>query len=175
MAFLRIPRQVVYGLIVCGGCLSLSACASWFQQREEAPLPDAAIKALSYQAVLPFINTDQGREMLQTEPLRTRLTQLLGETHRAAFEASREVLLPVSQIMEGYVLSEGHNPENTLRSLVVVDPDRDLLTVVLLNAETLKYRVLQQGSQHPEATEAALEEMYQYADRWALGQLGMAD
>lgn len=175
MVFFRKPRLSVLILTLGGLCLSLSACASWFQQREQAPLPDAAIKSLSYQTVLPFINTDQGREMLETEPLHTRLTQLLGNTHRETFTASRELLLPVSQVMEGYVLSEGHNAANTLRSLIVVDPDRELLAVVLLNAETLKYRVLQQQSQHPEATEAALEEMYQYADRWALGQLGMAD
>lgn len=172
MAF-RFSKQCVFFLMVLGLSTHLSACASWFQQQEEAL--DPALKTLSYQAVVPFINTDQGQDMLHTEPLKSRVFRLLGTKYRETFDASREILLPVTQVMEGYVLSEGHNTANTLRSLIMVDPERELLTVVLVNAETQRYNVMQQGSEHPEATELAMEEMYQYADRWAMGQLGMGE
>ncbi len=173
-------------LSLAGG--GLTGCAAWFQgesaeaqirigddsdvieevtQARDRKTPVGALGDLT-----AFINSSNAAEMLNTEPLRTRVATLV-ENNQDGFNASREVLLPVTQIMQGYILSEGHNRAQDKRSLILIDTDRDALMVVLVDVAANTYKTLEKVSNQRDPQAAA--EMQEYADNWGLGQLGMAE
>jgi hypothetical protein len=163
--------------------VGLTSCAAWFQGESaqeqinvggdeviEAQRPENSAQTLG--DLTPFINSTQAAEMLNTEPLQTRVAALV-ENNQDWFNASREVLLPVTQIMQGYILSEGHSATQDKRSLILIDPDRDALMVVLVDMAANTYKMLEKVSEKSDPQAAA--EMEEYADNWGLGQLGMAE
>lgn len=151
---------------------SLTGCAAWLQgdsaqEKINSELTDAGLGDLT-----AFINSERALEMLSTEPLQNRL-KTLANKNQEWFNTSREVLLPVTQIMQGYILSEGHSLANDKRSLVLIDPDRDNLMLVLVNLTSKKITVLNKGLAGSDPQ--AVAEMQEYAENWGLGQLGMAE
>lgn len=162
----------------------LTGCAAWFQgESAQAQInigedPESQVVASvktsdqSLGDLSTFINSDQADEMLSTEPLRSRVLALVSR-NQDWFKASREVLSPVTQIMQGYILSEGSNVTQDKRSLVIIDSDRNALMVVLIDTLSNTYKILEKVSENRDPQAAA--EMQEYADNWALGQLGMAE
>lgn len=152
---------------------SLTGCAAWFQSKSPQAQDDMdtveRVATLADLAV--FINSDQAAKMLRTEPLHRRVIALV-QGHQGEFEASREVLLPVTQIMQGYILSEGHSTTQDKRSLVLIDPDRDAVLVVLVDLSGKTYQML--GKVFADLDSQTVAEMEEYANNWGLGQLGMA-
>jgi len=154
------------------GCLSihLSACAAWFQS---APSEKSAEQHVEnpYQYLEAYLSNPPEQVILESEPLKSHVNALLKD-QRAFFKSSREQVKPLTQIMQGYLLSEGHNNANDKRSLVIIDIERIALMVVLVDTETAKIKVLQRINQ--ELPEDVIREMEEYAENWAFGQLGKA-
>lgn len=163
----------------------LTACAAWFQgdssQSESYPeeaevteiteLPGEEGSVAKLGDLTRFINSEQAAEMMNTEPLKSRVAALVRKDSDG-FNASREVLLPVTQIMEGYILSEGHSTLKDKRSLVLIDSDRDIVMVVWVDVGAKTYKMLEKF--FPDRDPQVITEMEEYANNWGLGQLGMA-
>lgn len=163
-----------------GSGLLLNGCAFWLQQQDAEPAFSKPVAEATnadssdnpYQYLEHYINQDKAREMLSSEPLQSKLATLIKADQQALFAASRELEKPVSQVMQGYILSEGSSTAGKEVSLVIIDSERQALMVVLVNKGTLKYKVLE--SYPTELPEEVMDEMREYADNWALGQLGLA-
>ncbi len=144
-------------------CISLTSCAILQQQKENERISHAALKS--------YINTDKAREMLSTQPLKGRLERLTKKQAKA-FAVTRQVLKPVTQVMQGYILSEGHSQDQNSRSLVIVDPEREVLMVAWVDIDTRKVRILLDAPEN--LSPEVVPEMEEYAEEWAMGQLGMS-
>ncbi len=166
-------RLALTSIIVSLG-LSQTSCAYWFQEQKSSAAPSISestpvITSLSY--LESFINSDQASEMLNTEPLKTRVNKLT-KRHTESFTASRQTVKPVTQIMQGYIFSEGQSSDGNLVSLVLIDPERDALMVVITDKAKRKINVL--ADLVTDSSDEAATEMEAYAEQWAQGQLGQA-
>jgi len=154
------------------GCLSiqLSSCAAWFKSDPSEKSADQHVEN-PYQYLEAYLSNPPEQAILESEPLKSHVNGLLKD-QREFFNTSREQVKPLTQIMQGYLLSEGHNIADDKRSLVIIDIERIALMVVLVDTETSKIKVLQRINQ--ELTDDVIQEMEEYAENWAFGQLGKA-
>lgn len=155
------PIQLIFGLLLAS---SLSGCAAWWQQ-------NAPAESTQYAYLENFINEDLAHEMLASEPLQSQVNGLL-KGHVGQFAIARERLLTITQIMQGYILSEGQSNDGLQHSLLMVDPERGALMIALVNVSTHQIEIL---SKVPAGLPPEIgAEMEEYAQQWSHGQLSEA-